>query len=127
MTVKPVIDDGQKLGRPQGQAISFVDTKEQFDAVKQALKEAGYADASISAMQGDDGIERLRRLQETFNFGGEDAHMDLAIKELRAGHYALGIGVEDGASALQVASLSVPLGAHSFSYFGTWENERLTR
>jgi hypothetical protein len=31
------------------------------------------------------------------------------------------------ASALEVASLSEPLGAHSFSYFGTWENERLTR
>ena len=128
MTVKPVIDHGQKLARPEGQAIGFVDTKEQFDAVTQALKAAGYADSNIIAMQGEDGIEMLKRLQETFNFGdGEDALMEFAIKELRAGHYALGIGVDDRASALQVTSLSESLGAHSFSYFGTWENERLTR
>jgi hypothetical protein len=128
MTVKPVIDHGQELARPQGQAIGFVDTKEQFYAVTQALKSAGYADSDIIAMQGEDGIGMLKRLQKTFNFGdGEDALMEFAIKELRAGHYALGIEAGDRASALQVTSLSEPLGAHSFSYFGTWENERLTR
>ena len=128
MTVTPVIDHGQERARPEGQAIGFVDTKEQFDALTQALKVAGYADSDIIAMQGEDGIEMLKRLQKTFNFGdGEDALMEFSIKELRAGHYALVIGVDDRASALQVTSLSEPLGAHSFSYFGTWENERLTR
>ena len=128
MTVKPVIDHGQELARPEGQAIGFVDTKEQFDAVTQALKAAGYADANIIALQGEDGIEMLKRLQKTFNFGdGEDAIMEFSIKELQAGHYALCIEANDRASAVQVASLSEPLGAHSFSYFGTWENERLTR
>jgi len=128
MTFKPVIDHGQELARPQGQAIGFVDTIEQFYAVTQALKAAEYTDSDIIVMQGEDGIEMLKRLQKTFNFGdGEDALMDFAIKELRAGHYALGIGVNDRASAVQVASLAEPLGAHSFSYFGTWENERLTR
>ena len=128
MAVKPVIDHGQELARPEGQAIGFVDTKEQFDAVTQALKAAGYADSNIIALQGADGIEMLKRLQKTFNFGdGEDAIMEFSIKELRAGHYALGIEVKDRADALQVASLSEPLGAHSFNYFGTWENERLTR
>jgi hypothetical protein len=79
-------------------------------------------------LQGADGIEMLKRLQKTFNFGdGEDAIMEFSIKELRAGHYALAVEVKDRESALQVASLSEPLGAHSFSYFGTWENERLTR
>jgi hypothetical protein len=128
MTVKPVIDHGQKLARPEGQAIGFVDTKEQFDAVTQALKESGYADSNTIAMHGAEGIEMLKRLQKTFNFGdGEDALMEFAIKELRTGHYALGIGVDDRVGALQVTSLSEALGAHSFSYFGTWENERLTR
>ena len=128
MTVKPVIEHGQELARPEGQAIGFVDTKEQFDAVTQALKAAGYADSDIIAMQGEDGIEMLKRLQKTFNFGdGEDAIMEFSIKELRAGHYALAVEVKDRESALQVASLLEPLGTHSFSYFGTWENERLTR
>jgi hypothetical protein len=128
MAVKPVINRGQDLATPEMQAIGFVDTKEQFDAVTQAIKAAGYAETSIFALQGADGIEMLKRLQKTFNFGdGEDALMELSITELQAGHYALGIDVKDRASALEVASLSEPLGAHSFSYFGTWENERLTR
>ena len=128
MTVIPVINRGQELDRPDAQAIGFVDTKEQFDAVTQALKAAGYADASIVALQGADGIEMLKRLQTTFNFGdGEDAIMEFSIKELQAGHYALGIVAKNRAYALRIACLSEPLGAHSFSYFGTWVNERLTR
>jgi hypothetical protein len=125
MPVKPVMDHGQELARPEGQVIGFVDTREQFDPVARALN---YADANIIALQGADGIEMLKHLQKTFNFGGgEDALMEFSIKVLRAGHYALGIGVDDRASAVQVASLAEPLGAHSFSYFGTWGNERLTR
>ena len=128
MPVKPVMYHGQELARPEGQVIGFVDTREQFDAVARALKAVGYADANIIALKGADGIEMLKRLQKTFNFGdGEDAIMEFSIKELRAGHYALAVEVKDRESALQVASLSEPLGAHSFSYFGTWENERLTR
>jgi hypothetical protein len=128
MTVKPVIDHGQELARPEGQAIGFVDTKAQFDAVTQALKAAGYADSNIIALQGEDGVDMVERLQESFNFGdGEDAFMESSLQELQAGHYAISIKTEDRADALLAASLSEPLGAHSFSYFGTWVNERLTR
>jgi hypothetical protein len=128
MTVTPVIEDGQRLARPESRTIGFVDTKEQFDAVTQALKAAGYADSSITALRGEDGVVLLEQLQETFNFGdGEDAIMEFAIKELQNGHYALGIETKERADALRIANLSEPLGAHSFSYFGTWVNERLTR
>ena len=128
MTVQPAIDHGQELARPEGYSIGFADTKEQFDAMAQALNSAGYADSSIIALHREDGIEMLKRLQTTFFFGdGEDAIIEFALKELRAGHYALGIEVNDRASALRVANLTEPLGAHSFSYFGTWVNERLTR
>lgn len=128
MAVKPVRDHGQELGRPDRQVIGFVDTKEQVDAVTKALKAAGYAESNIVALKGEDGIDMLERLQETFNFGdGEDALMEFSIKELQAGHYALGVEADDRDGALRVASLSEPLGAHSFSYFGTWVNERLTR
>jgi hypothetical protein len=128
MAVKPVIDYGQELTTPEGQAIGFVDTKEQFNAVTQALKAAGYADPDIIALHGEDGIAMLERVQNTFNFGdGEDAIMEFSIKELQAGHYALCIEANDRVSALRAVSLAEPLGAHSFSYFGIWMNERLTR
>ena len=128
MTVTPVTDHGQELSPPAGRAIGFVDTKEQFDAVMQALTAAGYADSRIVALRGEAGIDLLTRLQKSFNFGdGEDAVMAFSIEELRAGHYALGIEVHDRAAALSVVDLTKPLGAHSFGYFGTWVNERLTR
>jgi hypothetical protein len=128
MAVTPLIDHGQELAAPEGQTIGFVDTKEQFDAVTLALKAAGYAESQIIALRAEDGIDMLERLQKTFNFGdGEDAIIEFSIKELRAGHYALGIEAEDRAAAVRAANLLEPLGAHSFSYFGTWVNERLTR
>src|SRR4029077_13716709 len=104
MGVIPAIDHGQELDRPEGQTICFCDAKEQFDAVTQALKTAGYADSSITALQGEDGIEMLTRLQKTFNFGdGEDAITEFSIKELRAGHYALAIAAKDREAALRAA------------------------
>jgi hypothetical protein len=128
MAVKPAVDYGQELATPEGQAIGFVDTKEQFAAVTQALKAAGYSESNIIALQGEDGFAMLERLQNTFNFGdGEDAFVEFSIKELQAGHYALCIEANDRAAALRTASLAEPLGAHSFSYFGIWMNERLTR
>ena len=128
MAVKPVIDHGQELASPIGHAIGFVDTKEQFQAVTDALKASGYAESEIIALQGEEGIEMLSRQKEAFNFGdGEDAMVELSLRELRAGHYAIGVDAKDRAGALQAASISEPFGAHSFSYFGTWVNERLTR
>ena len=128
MAVKQVRDHGQELSAPSCQAIGFVDTKEQFDAVTKVLKAAGYAEANIVALKGEDGVDMLERLQETFNFDdGEDALMEFSIKELQVGHYAIGVEAKDRDDALQVAGLTEPLGAHSFSYFGTWVNERLTR
>ena len=124
MAVKPVIDHGQQLATPEGHAIGFVDTKEQFDAVTKALNAAGYAESRITALKGENGVDMLERLQETFNFGdGEDAIMEFSINQLQEGHYALGIEAEDREDAMRVASLAEPLGAHSFSYFGTWVND----
>jgi hypothetical protein len=128
MAVKPIIDHGQTLSRPEGQTIGFVDTKQQFDSVTKALKSAGYAEATISALKGECGVDMLERLQQMFYFGdGEDALLELSIKELGAGHYLLSVRAKDQEDAVRVAGLSEPLGAHSFSYFGTWVNERLTR
>ena len=128
MAVKPVTDHGQELPPAKGHAIGFVDTKAQFDAVTQALKAAGYADSSIIALFGEDGIDLLERQKRIFNFGdGEDAIVRFSIGELRAGHYAMGIETADRDEALRIVNLTKPLGLHSFNYFGKWFNERLTR
>jgi hypothetical protein len=128
MTATTTRDHGQDLPPPEGRAIGFVDSKEEFDAVSNALTVAGYPDSKVIALHGEEGIDMLQRLQKGFNFGdGEDSIMEFSIEELRAGHYALGVEVEDRAGALRVIDLTTPLGAHSFGYFGTWVNERLTR
>lgn len=96
MVVKPVIDHGQELAPPAGQAIGFVDTKEQFDAVTNALKAAGYAESKIIALKGEDGVDMLERLQETFYFGdGEDAIMELSIKDwaFAKGRFKISCGI----------------------------------
>jgi len=128
MSVQPAVDHGQELATPKDQAIGFVNTKEQFDAIAKALQAAGYADSQIIALHGEDGVAMLKRLQITFNFGdGEDAIIQSSIQELRAGHYAISIETKDREDALNAVALAEPLGGHTFSYFGTWVNERLTR
>jgi hypothetical protein len=64
MSITPVTDHGQELPPPEGRAIGFVDTKEQFDAVTQALTAAGYDDSTIVALRGEHGIDMLKRLQK---------------------------------------------------------------
>jgi uncharacterized protein YbcI len=52
MAVNPVIDDGQEMAAPQGQAISFADTKEPFDADAPTLSMAEQiAQAAIALQQ----------------------------------------------------------------------------
>ena len=93
-----------------------------------ALTVAGYGDSKVIALHGEEGIVMLQRLQKGFNFGdGEDDVMEFSIQELKVGHYVLGVEVEnrDGACASSISP--PPWAAHSFGYFGTWVNERLTR
>lgn len=128
MSVKPQVGPGQESSPPAGKAIGFVDSQEQFDAVTNVLEKAGYARSMLVVLRGEPGLDLLEQLQETFHFGdGEDAIMELAKKELELGHYAMGIEAKDRDDALKIIGISEPLGAHSFSYFGRWVNERLTR
>lgn len=115
------------LDRPEPKAIGFVDEEQQLHAVIDALVGAGYVADHIIVMHGESGLTTLRRLQKTFHFGdGEDALLDIALRELQLGHYAVGVEVYDRDTAVQLSHLLEPVGAHSFSYFGTWQIERLT-
>jgi hypothetical protein len=127
MTVQPIHDHGQTLPVPQGRAIGFVDTQSQCEAVERALNAAGFADSKITVLYGDDGLHLLKRLEGFFFSDAELGLIKFSEQQLRLGHYGLGVEVESREDAVRVAEISSPLGAHSWDYFGTWFNERLTR
>ncbi|MEX2173543.1 MAG: hypothetical protein WD872_04220 [Pirellulaceae bacterium] len=128
MTAKPLPDRGQELPAPKGRVIGFVDSKPAFDVVAKMLQGEGYSDSKVIALHGDDGISLLERLQDgTFFFAdAETKVINFGIDELRAGHYAIAVEVDDRDEALRVAQLATNQGAHSFGYFGTWVNERFS-
>lgn len=128
MTAKPVQDRGQKLPKPEGRVIGFVDSQPVFDAVAKLLQREGYADSQIIALHGEDGIRLLERTQGG-SFFFADAEPDVikvGIEELQAGHYSIVVEVADREEALRVAQLATNEGAHSFAYFGTWISEKFS-
>jgi hypothetical protein len=129
MTVEPTIDHGQKLTPPAGKVIGFINGKGEFDAFTEAVLAAGYSAAQITSLYGDDGIRLLERLKkDSFFFAdSEDGVIQLGIRELRQGHYAAAVEVADHQQAVQIESLAEPHGGHSFSYFGTWVSEQLSK
>lgn len=126
--VTPTEDHGQELPVPEGKTIGFVDTEAQFDAITRALNDAGYPDSKITALHGPDGIEMLERLRDVAFFGDwERAMADKGIQELQQGHFSFAVAVRDRDDALRVSDIAEPYGGHSFTYFGKWVNEQLTK
>jgi hypothetical protein len=129
MTIEPTIDQGQKLTPPAGKVIGFISGKAEFEAFTKAVLAAGYSPPQITSLFGDDGIQLLERLKkDNFFFGdSEDGVIKLGIRELQQGHYAAAVEVADHHQAVQIESLAEPHGGHSFSYFGTWVSEQLSK
>jgi hypothetical protein len=127
MTVEPIHDHGQTLPIPQGRAIGFVDTQAQCDAVVQALNAAGFSEAKITILFGEEGLHLVKRLERFFFSDAELGLVKFSEQQLRLGHYGLGVEVDSRDEAVRVADICTALGAHSWDYFGTWFNERLTR
>lgn len=127
MKSKPMIDQGQILTAPAGKVIGFVDGKNEFEALTDALSVAGYPSTTITSLYSEDGIQLLERLKEHrfFFADSEDSIIALSIKELKLGHYAVAIEVSDHAQAVAIVSLAKPHGGHGFTYFGTWVSETL--
>jgi hypothetical protein len=128
MTIQPTADLGQKIAPPAGKVIGFIDGKADFEAFAEAVRAAGYPASKITSLYGEDGIHLLQRLKEnSFFFGdSEDSVIQLSVRELSQGHYAVAVDVTDHQHAEQIASLAKPHGGHSFSYFGTWVSEQLS-
>jgi hypothetical protein len=129
MKIRPTGDHGQKLNAPAGKVIGFFDGKAAFEAFAEAVQATGYPASKISSLYGEDGIHLLERLKDnSFFFGdSEDSVIQLSIRELGQGHYAAAVEVADHQQAVQIASLAKPHGGHSFSYFGTWVSEQLSK
>ena len=129
MTIEPTIDRGQKLTQPAGKVIGFINGRAEFDAFVEAVRAAGYSAAQITSLYGDDGIQLLERLKKNSFFfaDSEDGVIQLGIRELRQGHYAAAVEVANHQQAVQIESLAEPHGGHSFSYFGTWVSEQLSK
>ena len=129
MTVQPLVDNGQTIAPPVGKVIGFIDGKAQFEAFAVAAGVAGYPASSITSLYGEDGIHLLQRLKDaSFFFGdAEDDIIQLSFIELGQGHYVAAVDVTNHQQAREIASLAKPHGGHSFSYFGTWVSEQLSR
>lgn len=129
MTISPTADHGQIIAAPAGKVIGFFDGQAEFEAFVEAVGAAGYTTAKITSLHGEDGVQLLERLKDhSFFFGdSEDSIIQQSIRELRQGHYAVAVDVTEHAHAAQIASLATPHGGRSFSYFGTWVSEQLTK
>ncbi len=128
MPVESLENQSPKMPAPTGRAVGFVDTKSQCDAVTQALIATGIPDTKLIVLSGEDGLQRLEHSAQDFYFGdGEIELITLAREELKKSHYGLFVEVSTREEAERIIAMSTPLGGHSFSYFGTWVNERLTK
>ena len=128
MTHEPIADHGQTLNGPTGKVIGFLDGKVEFEAFLDTLLAAGYSEAAVTLLYGEDGIHLLERMNEHrfFFSDSEDSIIQTGIRELKLGHSAVSIEVTDRQHAVDIASLAKPYGGHGFMYFGTWVNERLS-
>lgn len=129
MTSEPMVDHGQQLTAPAGKVIGFLDGKAEFEGFAKALGDAGHPETEITSLYGADGIQLLERLKDqSFFFGdSEDSIIQLSIKELRQGHYAVAIEAADRKEAVEIANLAKPYRGHSFTYFGTWVTEQIAK
>ncbi|HET6326546.1 MAG TPA: hypothetical protein VFG04_17855 [Planctomycetaceae bacterium] len=126
--IQPTTDHGQELPIPQSRVIGFVDTNEKLQLIAQALSQAGFPESKIKSLHGPDGIQMLEGLRKVAFFGDfERAVVDFGIQELRNGHYSMNVAVKDRDEALRVTSIAEANGGHSFTYFGKWVNEQLTK
>lgn len=128
MSLLPLHDRKYAMPEPQGHLIGFVATYEDCVEICQELTTAGFSDDDITILRGDDGIHLFLRMM------GDGMWGDLAkeflrqgLVELDRGHCVVMIDVADREQALVAADLAIPIGGHSFTYFGHLADEQMTQ
>lgn len=127
MTTVPDSDDASALPDLQGHTVGFVDTLAACEAVTQALNTAGFPDATIKVLRGEEGLHLLERMVDASSWGesAEDV-LKLGTVELRGGHSLVFVDVQNAEEAATVAEVSTQHGAHGIYHFGLLVDTRLT-
>jgi hypothetical protein len=120
MSLQPLKDEGQTLGKLDGRLIGILDTRAQVDAAVSALHGAGIPDSDLILLHGQDGINLIQRFEkEHWFFSDLPASLFCRDKSVLAeGRYALGIKVPNGQRAREIAALMKEHGGHGFMHFG---------
>jgi hypothetical protein len=126
--IEPTGDHHHKLPVPESRVIGFVDSNEGLLAIVEGLNAAGIPNSKIRSLHGPEGIQMLEGLRKILFFGDfERAVADFGIQELENGHYSVSVAVKDRDEALRITNIAEANGGHSFTYFGKWVNEQLTK
>jgi len=120
MSLQPLKDEGQTLGKLDGLLIGVLDTRAQIDAAVSAVHGAGIPDSDLILLHGQDGINLIQRSTKVYWFFG-DLPAELVRRDksvLAEGRYVLGIKVPNGRRAREIAALMKEHGGHGFMHFG---------
>src|SRR5262249_16040891 len=120
MSLPPLKDEGQTLGKLDGLLIGVLNARAPVDAAVSALQGAGIRDSDLILFHGEDGINLIQRLEKGHCFfsdlPGELVSRDKSV--LAEGRYVLGIKVPNGQRAREIAALMKEHGGHGFMHFG---------
>ncbi len=121
-------DDVQELPKLQGHTIGFVDTRAECEAMTQALNKAGFSNAAITVLHGEEEVHLLESLMGGSSWGeSAEEVLKQGTIELRSGHSVVCIGVQNADEAATVAAVSTQCGVHGIYHFGILVDTRLTR
>lgn len=120
-------DDVQELPKLQGHTIGFVDTEAECETMIRALNKAGFSDATIMVMRGEDDVDRLESLMDGSSWGeSAEEVLKQGTLELCSGHSVVCIEVQTADEASTVAAISTQCGVRSIYHFGIMVDTRLT-
>ncbi len=120
-------DDAPALPELQGHTVAFVDTDAACDAVMRALNAAGFPNAKLQVLRGEDGLHLLERTAAASSWGeAAEEVLKQGEIELRGGHSLVFVEVQNAEEADTVAEVSTRHGAHGIYHFGLLVDTRLT-
>jgi hypothetical protein len=120
MSLQPLKDEGQTLGKLDGLLIGVLDTRAQIDAAVSALHGAGIPDSDLILLHGQNGINLIQRSTKG-HWYLSDLPAELIDRDksvLAEGRYVLGIKVPNGSRAREISALMKEHGGHGFMHFG---------
>ena len=117
----------QELPKLQGHTLGFVDTHAQCEAMTQTLNRAGFSEAKITVLHGEEEVHLLETLMDGSSWGeSAEEVLKQGTLELRSGHFVVCVEVRNTDEAATVAAVSTQCGVRSIYHFGILVDTRLT-